>query len=76
MGIMTRQQGTDYVITSDRSSDDTRTSRAPKNAKPEVYEVWTGERWSADMGEAMPFETLDDADDYVRANYPQVAAQR
>jgi hypothetical protein len=36
--------------------------------------VWTGGGWSANNEEAMMFESLDDADEYVRANYARVSA--
>jgi hypothetical protein len=76
MGIMTRKQGSEYVITSDRGSDDSPTNRAPKRAMPDAYEVWTGTAWSTSMPEAKTFATLDAADEYVRANYSKVTGQR
>ena len=72
MGIMTRKQGTEYVISSDRGALDAPTDRAPKGRPLESYEVWTGKNWSAVMTEAATFGTLDDADDYVRANFAKV----
>jgi hypothetical protein len=74
MGIMTRKQGTTYVISSDSCSTQAPTARAPKR-QSDVYEVWTGERWSKTMEEAKLFDTLDRADDYVRANYGKVIGQ-
>ena len=47
MGVMTRQQGAAFVISSDRSSTDAPTNRAPKG-RPS-FENWTGETWSAVM---------------------------
>jgi hypothetical protein len=73
MGILTRKQGTGFVIGSDRSATDAPTTRPPKGRLSESIAVWTGETWSAVMTEAMTFETLDDADEYVKANYSKVA---
>ena len=75
MGILTRKQGTDYVISSDRSATDAPTARAPKGPLSGSIAVWTGDVWSAVMSEAMTFHTLDDADEYVRANYSKVVGQ-
>ena len=75
MGIIARQQGTDYVIASDRNTGDARTNRPPKGKPSEQYEVWTGSAWSAEMTEAKKFESSDDADEYVRANFSRVTAQ-
>jgi hypothetical protein len=73
MGILTRQQGTGFVIGSDRSATDAPTTRPPKGPLSDSIAVWTGETWSVLLDEAMTFETLDDADEYVRANYSKVA---
>ena len=75
MGILTRKQGTGYVIGSDRSATDAPTTRPPKGRLSESIAVWTGETWSALMDEAMTFETLDDADEYMRANFSKVAGE-
>jgi hypothetical protein len=75
MGILTRKQGADYVIGSDRSATEAPTSRAPKGRLTDSITVWTGESWSAVMTEAMTFGTLDDADEYVRANFSKVTGQ-
>ena len=75
MGILTRKQGTGYVIGSDRFATDAPTARPPKSPNSDSIAVWTGETWSAVMTEAMIFDTLDDADEYVRANYSKVAGQ-
>jgi hypothetical protein len=75
MGILTRKQGTDYVIASDRSVTDAPTSRPPKMRSSDSLAVWTGESWTAVMTEAMTFDTLDDADEYVRANFSKVTGQ-
>jgi hypothetical protein len=75
MGILTRKQGTGFVIGSDRSSTDAPTTRPPKGRPSDIIAVWTGETWSAVMTEAMMFDTLDDADEYVRANFSKVVGQ-
>jgi hypothetical protein len=75
MGIMTRKLGMEYVIGSDRSVSDAPVNRAPKSRPSGSYEVWTGEIWSPVMTEAKTFGTLDDADEYVRANYKKVTGQ-
>ena len=74
MGILTRRQGEVFVITSDRPSDvSSPTTRAPARLT-EVYQVWTGVRWSVSREDAVSFASLDAADEYVRANYGQVIA--
>jgi hypothetical protein len=73
---MTRRQGTAYVIGSDRSVTDAPTNKAPKGKPSDNYEVWTGEAWSAVMSDAQTFETLDSADEYVRANFEKVTGHR
>ena len=75
MGILTRRQGTGFVIGSDRSATDAPTTRPPKGRLSDSIAVWTGETWSPEMTEAMTFDTLDAADEYVRANYAKVAGQ-
>jgi hypothetical protein len=74
MGVMTRQQGVKYVITSDRTSDEVTTKRAPR-LRADVYQVWTGVGWSVNSADALSFDSLDDADEYVRANYVKVTAK-
>jgi hypothetical protein len=75
MGILTRRQGTGFVIGSDRSATDAPSTRPPKGRLSDSIAVWTGETWSPEMTEAMTFDTLDAADEYVRANYAKVAGQ-
>lgn len=70
MGILTRMQGQHYVITSDHTAD-VSAKRAPRRLNQE-YQVWTGTGWSTTTAEAMQFASLDDADEYVRANYGKV----
>ncbi len=40
------------------------------------YRVWTGDSWSTDVSEAKTFASMDQADEYVRANYARVTGQR
>jgi hypothetical protein len=70
MGILTRRQGPSYVITSDHTADESK-KHAPRRLA-DVYHVWTGATWSDNMADAMTFVSLDEADDYVRANYGKV----
>ncbi len=74
MGILTRQLGVKYVISSDQLSGDAASKRAPRT-RGDVYQVWTGARWSPNSAEALSFNSLDDADDYVRMHYSIVSAQ-
>ena len=73
MGILTRQLGIKYIITSDQMSGDVVTKRAPR-FRADVYQVWTGAVWSADIAAALSFDSLDDADEYVRMHYAKVSA--
>ena len=73
MGILTRQQGDVFVITSDRSSDAAPTTRAPARLT-DIYQVWTGARWSISKTDAISFASLAEADEYVRANSAKVTA--
>jgi hypothetical protein len=68
MGVMTRMQGGQYIITSDRVAGDQPSKSAPKRQANEVFQVWTGERWSSEATEAKTFLTMDEADEYVKAN--------
>jgi hypothetical protein len=70
MGVMTRQLDGGYVITSDKPPEGTQ-RRAP-NRVPDVYDVWTGSSWSKSTAEAIRFASMDEADEYVRANFAQV----
>ena len=38
----------------------------------DVYQVWTGNGWTENKAEALQFNTMDDADEYVRAHYAKV----
>lgn len=75
MGILARERDGAFVIASDRRTGEARTKKPPKGKPSESYEVWTGDAWSARMGDAKSFETLDLADEYIRANYSQVTSQ-
>ena len=75
MGILTRKQDNAFVITSDRVADSQPTKRAPARLS-DVYEVWSGTRWSNDRADALIFRSLDEADEYVRANFAKLADDR
>jgi hypothetical protein len=64
-----------FRVSSDRFATDAPTARPPKARLSDSIAVWTGDNWSAVMTEAMTFVTLDDADEYVRANFSKVAGQ-
>jgi hypothetical protein len=38
-----------------------------------TYNVWTGESWSENIADAITFASLEDADEYVRANIHKVS---
>ncbi len=71
MGILTRQQGENYVISSDRSTTESPSRKAPARLS-ENYSVWTGVGWSDNHGEAIGFPSLAEADEYVRANFAKI----
>ena len=75
MGILTLQQGGKYVISSDRSTTDAPVNRPPKAKLSGDYQVWTGDAWSLLQTDAMTFDTLDDADEYVKANYARLSGR-
>jgi hypothetical protein len=75
MGIMSRQQGEDYVITSDCNPLEAKVKKAPRKISGAYY-VWTGQDWSTDTHSAKAFATLDEADEYVRSHFAQVTGQR
>jgi hypothetical protein len=74
MGILTLQQDGKYVISSDRSITDAPVNRPPKWRPSSDYQVWAGDRWSLVKTDAMTFVTLDDADEYVKANYSRLSS--
>ena len=71
MGVMSRDQGDVFVVTSDRILGEAKSLRAAKKMS-NTYLVWTGESWSAVMADAKTFETQEAADDYIRANHERV----
>jgi hypothetical protein len=75
MGILTLQRDGRYVISSDRSITDAPVSRPPKANLSGDYRVWTGDAWSLVQTDAMTFDTLDDADEYVKANYARLSGR-
>ncbi len=68
MGVMAREQGELYVITSDRTLGDSPTKIAPKKPKDGVYRVWTGDNWSTITTDAITFEAIEEADEYIKEN--------
>jgi hypothetical protein len=73
VGILTRKRGETYIITSDRGSHAAPTPKAPKRMT-DPYRVWAGASWSMLPDDAEIFDTLDNADEYVRVNYALVSA--
>jgi hypothetical protein len=73
MGILTQEQDGKYVISSDRSITDAPVSRPPKGKRSENYQVWSGDGWSMVQANATTFGPLDEADEYVRANYRRLS---
>jgi hypothetical protein len=76
MGILTQQLGTKYVISSDRSTADAPTNRPPRGKPFANYEVWTGAAWSTATTDATFFDSLVDADQYVKDNYALLSGKR
>lgn len=72
MGVLIRNQGDLFVITSDRVAGDLPSRSAPKRRAVEVYQVWTGDKWSAAVSEAKTFKTETEADEYVKANSSRI----
>ncbi len=72
MGILTLRQGEAYVISSDRSMSDAPEKKPPKARAAGSYQVWTGDTWSLVTAAAMVFSTLNEADEYVKANYQRL----
>jgi hypothetical protein len=73
MGILTRKHGEEFVISSDHGAPTASSARAPRRMN-DIYQVWTGSEWSANIDDAVRFGSLDDADDYVRVNYQKLNA--
>ena len=72
MGVMVREQGERFVITSDRRSGDSPSKVAPKKPNDGVFQVWTGNKWSTITADAITFEAIEEADDYIRENSGQL----
>ena len=73
MGILTLKQDGKYVISSDRGITDAPVNRPPKGKPSGDYQVWTGDSWSLVKADATTFGTLDQADEYVKANYNRLS---
>jgi hypothetical protein len=71
MGVMARERDKRFVITSDRQSDGASNKRAPRNLS-DTYLVWTGISWSSVVADAETFDTMEAAEDYIRANSERV----
>jgi hypothetical protein len=71
MGVMARERDKRFVITSDRTPDGASNKRAPRNLS-DTYLVWTGDSWSPVMTDAKTFETMEAAENYIRANSDRV----
>ncbi len=69
MGIIPRRVAENFVITSDR--DDTNSRRAPPRLL-DTYLVWTGDAWSKAVDQGRRFETLEDAEDYLRVHMKEI----
>ena len=74
MGILTLQQDGKFVITSDRSMTDAPVNKPPKGRPSGNYQVWTGDAWSLVKTDALSFGSLDEADEYVKANYRRLSS--
>ena len=73
MGVVPRQVGEQFLITSDRAADGVTARRAPPRLQ-ETFQVWTGRGWSTTVGDAQAFVTLDEAEDYLRSHFAQIMA--
>jgi hypothetical protein len=71
MGVMARDQGDVFVVTSDRILGEAKSPRAAKKMSS-TYLVWTGESWSSVMADAQTFATAEAADEYIRVNSDRV----
>ena len=74
MGVRPRKSGEEFIITSDRVAGELSSNNIPKKQRPEVFQVWSGNGWSATITDATLFTTIDVADEYIRANYARVMA--
>jgi hypothetical protein len=69
---LTLEQDGKFVISSDRGITDAPVSRPPKGKPTRDYQVWTGDSWSSVHSDATTFNKLDEADEYVKANYRRI----
>ena len=74
MGVRPRKSGEEFIITSDRVAGELPSNHISKKQRPEVFQVWSGNEWSATITDATLFTTIDVADEYIRANYARVMA--
>ena len=68
MGVMARAQDELYVITSDRILGDSPSKTAPKRSNDQLYQTWTGDQWSPIATDAITFEAMEDAEEYIKDN--------
>ena len=73
MGVMVRDQGAVFVITSDRIVGEAQSTRVAKKMS-NTYQVWTGDGWSPAIEDAKTFVIAEAADEYLRANSGRVMA--
>jgi hypothetical protein len=71
MGVVARKRDERFVVTSDRNPGAAANKRAPSDLS-DTYLVWTGDSWSSAMTDAETFDTMEAAEDYIRANSDQV----
>jgi hypothetical protein len=71
MGVVARKRDERFVVTSDRNPGVAANKRAPSDLS-DTYLVWTGDSWSSVMTDAETFDTMEAAEDYIRANSDQV----
>ena len=74
MGVMARESGEKFIITSDCVAGEPPSNRVPQKDRLDVFQVWTGEGWSATITDATFFTDIAVADEYIRANYARVMA--
>lgn len=72
LGVMPRKSGENFIITSDRVAGELPSHRVPKKTPSDVFQVWTGQEWSASITDATFFTAIDVADEYIRANFARV----
>jgi hypothetical protein len=72
MGVMAREQGEFYFNTPDRTLGYSPTQPPQKKPHDRVFQVWTGDKWSTTTSDAMTFEAIEEADEYIRENSGQI----